>query len=94
MKKQWLAITITLATATTALFVLFWWMGDTASGISTSALAAPVEAGDSPIVTAVNPAVAPNDLDTPIVITGTGFTPVPTVTLGSTVLEDVGWVSA
>lgn len=44
MKKQWLAITITVATAITALFVLFWWVGDTASGISTPALAAPAEA--------------------------------------------------
>ena len=94
MKKQWLAITITVTTATTALFVLFWWMGDTASGISSPALAAPAEQGTlASTVTAVDPAVAPNDLDTPIVITGTVFTTVPTVTLGSTVLEDVGWVS-
>ena len=103
MKKQWFAITITVATATTALFVLFWWVGETASGISTSALAAPVEQGAlSPTVIAVDPAVAPNDLDTPIVITGTGFTAglsgtlvitQPTAYLGATALEDVGWVS-
>ena len=103
MKKQWFVITITVATAITALFVLFWWVGDTASGISTSALAAPAEAADSPTVTAVDPAVAPNDLDTPIAITGTGFTAgmsgtlvitQPTAYLGVTALEDVGWVSS
>ena len=93
MKKQWYAITITVATAAIALFVLFWWMGETASGISTPALAAPAEAGDSPTVTEVDPSAAPNDLDTLLVITGTGFISVPTVSLGSTVLEDVGWVS-
>ena len=75
MKKQWLAIPITLATAITTLFVLFWWMGETASGISSPALAAPAElVALSLIVTDVDPRVAPYDLDTPIVITGTGFT--------------------
>ena len=75
MKKQWLAIPITLATAITTLFVLFWWMGETASGISSPAQAAPAElVALSLIVTDVDPRVAPYDLDTPIVITGTGFT--------------------
>ena len=103
MKKQWLAITITVATATTALLMLFWWMGDISSGISTPALAAPAEQGAlSPTVTAVDPTGAPNDLDTPIVITGTGFSAglsgtlvitQPTAYLGATSLEDVSWVS-
>jgi photosystem II stability/assembly factor-like uncharacterized protein len=48
----------------------------------------------APTIVAVDPSTAPNDLDTPIVITGTGFTAVPTVTLGSTLLDDVGWVSS
>ncbi len=53
------------------------------------------ESPDSaPFVTKVNPASAPNDLDTTLTITGTGFAAVPTVTLGATVLDDVGWVSA
>ena len=89
MKKQWFAPTLTVATATTALLVLFWLMGNIGSGIPSPALAAPL----SPTVTDVDPTVAPNDLDTSIVITGTGFTAVPTVSLGSTVLEGVGWVS-
>jgi photosystem II stability/assembly factor-like uncharacterized protein len=99
MKKQWFALTLTVATATTALLVLFGLMGNVGSGIPGPALAAPAERGDtaaplSPTVTGVDPTVAPNDLDTSIVITGTGFTAVPTVTLGSTLLDDVGWVSA
>ena len=94
MKKQWFAITITVATAAIALLGMFWLVGNIRSGISTPALAAPAEAGDAPIVTAVDPGVAPNDLDTLMVITGSGFISVPTVSLGSMVLQDVGWVSA
>ena len=56
-----------------------------------SARAAPQ---DAPTVTQVDPASAPNDLDTPIVITGTGFTAGMTVTLGNTQLPDAGWVSS
>ena len=90
MKKQWSVITITAATAAIAVLVLLGLMGDTGSSISTPALAAPL----SLTVTAVDPAVAPNDLDTSIIISGTGFTAVPTVTLDSTVLDNIGWVSA
>ena len=98
MKKQWFAITITVATAAIAVLILFWLMGDTNFDISTPALAAPL----SLTVTAVDPAVAPNDLDTPIIITGTGFAAElsgtlvitqPTAYLGATALEDVRWVS-
>jgi hypothetical protein len=49
---------------------------------------------DAPTVTQVDPASTPNDLDTPIVITGTGFTAGMTVTLGSTRLPDATWVSS
>lgn len=42
----------------------------------------------------VDPSSAPNDLDTTLVISGTGFSAVPTVTLDSRVLERVGWVSS
>ena len=45
-------------------------------------------------MTQVDPASAPNDLDTPIVITGTGFTAGMTVTLGNTQLPDATWVSS
>lgn len=44
-------------------------------------------------VTAVAPGSAPNDLDAPIVITGTGFTDGVTVTLNTTELAAVGWAS-
>jgi photosystem II stability/assembly factor-like uncharacterized protein len=108
MKKQWFAVTITAAIATTMLLVLFWLMGNMGSGIPSPALAAPAERGAtaaplSPTVTDVDPTVAPNDLDTPIVITGTGFSAElsgtlvitqPTAYLGDTSLEDVGWVSS
>jgi photosystem II stability/assembly factor-like uncharacterized protein len=47
-----------------------------------------------PTITGVAPSTAPNDLDTMVVISGTGFAAVPTITLGATVLDDVGWVSA
>ncbi len=101
MKKQWFAITITVATTTTALIMLFWWMGDIRSSIATQAFAAPVEAGESPTVTAVDPIAAPNDVDSAIVIHGTGFTAtltgtqvitVPTVYLGDSELAEVKWV--
>jgi photosystem II stability/assembly factor-like uncharacterized protein len=97
MKKQWSAITITVATATTALLILFWLMGDIGSGISTPALAAPT----SPTVTDVYPAVAPNDIDTPIAIQGTDFSAAlsgtvvitaPMVYLGDHELAEVIWV--
>lgn len=48
----------------------------------------------APVVTGISPTTAPNDLDTTITITGSGFAAVPTITLGSTQLDDVGWVSA
>ena len=48
----------------------------------------------APTITQVSPSSAPNDLDTTVVITGTGFTAVPTVSLGTTVLDDAGWVSS
>ena len=40
----------------------------------------------APTVSQVSPSSAPNDLDTTVVITGTGFTAVPTVTLGRDIL--------
>ena len=56
-------------------------------------------AGDAPSVTVVTPNLAPNDLDTTIVITGTGFAIqlpdiLPTVLLNNTPLVDVVWTSA
>ena len=47
-----------------------------------------------PTVIAVDPATAANDIDTPVTITGAGFSAVPTASLGSTALKDVTWVSS
>ncbi|MGD1992072.1 MAG: IPT/TIG domain-containing protein [Anaerolineae bacterium] len=46
-----------------------------------------------PTVTAIAPREGANDLDTQVVITGTGFVPTPTVALADTPLNDVTWVS-
>ena len=98
MNKRWYAITISIATATTALILLLWSMGDMGSGISTPALAAPL----SLTVSAVQPDTAPNDIDTPIVIHGTGFTATllgtqvitaPIVYLGDSKLAEVSLVN-
>ena len=90
MRNKYIRIVLSSAVAMAAVLVILWLMVDISSGISTPALAAPL----SLTVTVVDPSAAPNDLDTPIIITGTGFTTVPTVTLGSTVLDNIGWASA
>ena len=46
-----------------------------------------------PTVAAIDPNSAPNDLDTPVIITGTNFAPTPTATLETVLLQDVTWVS-
>ena len=51
----------------------------------------------TPSVTAIDPASAANDIDTPVTITGTDFatddtgTIQPTASLGDTALTDVTW---
>jgi photosystem II stability/assembly factor-like uncharacterized protein len=48
----------------------------------------------TPVVTAVEPTAAPNDLDTQVVITGSNFAPTPTVSLAAAApLEQVTWIS-
>jgi len=100
MKRKWFATVAAALTATTALLVLLCIMGRANTDVSGPALAAPLEI--TPTVTLVDPSSAPNDLDTPIVITGTDFAAVlsgtlvitqPTAYLGDTALEDAGWVS-
>jgi photosystem II stability/assembly factor-like uncharacterized protein len=99
MKKQTVALTITLATTLAASLVLFWLLGEAGSADATPALAGPL----SPGVTAVDPVSAPNDLDTAVVISGTGFTAglsgslvitPPAAYLGEAPLDDVTWVSS
>ena len=69
-----------------------------AAAVAALVLAAAPTSADSPelapTITDARPSSAPNDLDTQIVITGTGFAAVPTVTLGANVLDEVGWVSS
>lgn len=101
MNKRWLAAVAAVFTAMTALLILLCLVGRAGHGVSRLALAASLEAA-TPAVTAVDPTFAPNDVDTPIVITGDGFsaglsgtliiTP-PAAYLGATALDDVSWVS-
>jgi len=106
MKKQWFAITATVAGAMTVLLVLLWLMEGTGLGVSTPALARSARRGVAtdgltPTVTTVMPAAAPNDVDVAITIHGGGFTATlsgtqvitaPLVYLGDNVLPGVIWV--
>ncbi len=89
MKKQLRALAAILLSIA-ALFILIGLLGATGLGRTGLSLAAPLELA----VTGVEPASAPNDLDTSIVITGTDFAAGATVHLGDTPLGDVGWVSS
>ena len=80
------------------LITLFGFAGKTRNVVN----AAPLGATTSPIITSVQPDSAPNDVDSPIVIQGTGFTATisgtevitaPAVYLGDTELADVIWDS-
>jgi len=102
MKNRWLATVIAILISMTALVTLLVLVKGSSEGVSNTLLAASLEV-ITPTVTAIGPASAYNDLDTSVVITGTGFaagltgtlviTP-PTVWLGSTRLTDAGWVSS
>jgi photosystem II stability/assembly factor-like uncharacterized protein len=87
-----------LTTAATGLILLLALLGltglqeNTDPPVAGLTLAAPLCA--APTVTQADPTSAPNDLDTPVVISGTGFAVSATVQLDSTELDDVGWVSA
>ena len=88
MKRRLFAITAAL-TSMAALIVLLYVLGEVGAGVSNPALAAPLDLA----VTEVDPSSAPNDLDTPIVLTGTNFVSTPMVYLGDTSLDGVNWVS-
>ncbi len=97
--KSKLFATAAAVLAATLLVALLCLMGQGNPPVLHLALAAPA----APTVTAVDPASAPNDLDTPIVIIGTDFTAdmsgtlvitQPTVRLGNLALNDVGWISS
>jgi photosystem II stability/assembly factor-like uncharacterized protein len=90
MKKQRFSTTFALTSITTALILLLSLLGRIPFSSSTPAHAAPA----SLEVTSVDPNTAPNDLDTPILIGGAGFSATPVVYLGDTALTEVTWVDA
>ncbi len=80
--------------ATLALLATFWFAGETRASVERGLTGFRNPSGlDTPTITAINPNTSPNDLDTPLVLTGTGFAPGLTLTLGSAVLADSAWVS-
>lgn len=91
MNKRLFVPVAAVLTSTTALLVLLLILGRGSSGISGLALAAPLQV--SPTIFLIDPSSAPNDLDTAIIITGSGFISMPVVTLGDAPLDDVSWVS-
>ncbi|GAG08552.1 unnamed protein product, partial [marine sediment metagenome] len=92
MQRRWSMILAVILSSMTLLLLQLCLLavGDLAG--ATSALAAPLR--QAPTVTEVGPEAAPNDLDTPIVITGTGFVNGATVSLAGISLDDVEWVSS
>ena len=103
MPNKYTQIAICIGAALVAVFMFFWLVKDIHSTIAIQARAAPVGPVDSPSVTAVDPDTAPNDIDTPVVIHGTGFTATlsgtqvitaPTVLLGNSELAEVKWVNS
>lgn len=92
MKRKWFATVTAVVTSAAALLVLLCVMGRASLGVPGPALAASLDA--APTVTGVEPDSASNDLDTPIAITGTGFTAGATALLDGTSLDNVGWASS
>ena len=101
MKKQVFAPLAAILISTTMLLIMFCVSAMDGFGFAGPALADPMQV--SPTVEQVNPASAPNDLDTAVVITGTGFTAglsgtlvitQPIAYLGDTALPNVTWVSS
>ena len=94
MARKQLSLLVIVLTSVTVLLLWFILLDKTVHHLSENAQAATL---DAPVVMGVTPTTAPNDLDTPIVITGTGFTDGVSGTLatfGSSSLADVTWVSS
>ncbi len=102
MKNKILTLSISVAVALLALTVLFWFTGETRASVSQDLRVLRDLGGlmDTPTITNVHPNSAPNDIDTPIVIQGTGFTATisgtqvitaPLVYLGDDALPNVIW---
>ncbi len=110
MKPKILTLSLVILAALFAVTALFWFAGETRAAITTDLEGGPkLRLGlnlpglaDAPAITAVQPNTAPNDVDTPVVVQGTGFTATisgteaitaPMVYLGETELADVLWGS-
>ena len=87
MQKRIFDLTLAVLLSIAALFCLFRLTNNDAN-VSAAPLAA------APTINEVAPTTGPNDLDTPLVITGTDFVSKPTVFVGETALEDVNWMSS
>jgi len=99
MKNKFLVFTIIALLAFSALSALFWFVGNTRAAVN---YADREGLTSSPLVSAVQPNSASNDIDTPIVIQGSGFTATlsgtqvisaPLVYLGDRELPGVVWVN-
>ena len=90
MRKRLFSAGATTLISAALLLVLLVALGYVDTSHDRTALAAALDLA----VTQVGPAGAPNDLDTPIVITGTGFVISSTAQLGDVDLEDLSWVSS
>ncbi len=94
MARKQLSLLVIVLSSATVLFLWFILLDKTVHHLSENAQAANL---DAPLVMGVAPTSAPNDLDTPIVITGTGFTDGVSGTLASlssNSLTDVTWVNS
>jgi photosystem II stability/assembly factor-like uncharacterized protein len=93
MNKRWFALAAVCLAWIAAAMILAW-STDLIGSENVSGLAWAAAPEAEPTIIEVDPSSAPNDLDTPFVITGTGFTAVPTLALGGMPIDDVGWVSS
>jgi photosystem II stability/assembly factor-like uncharacterized protein len=89
MNRRWFALIAVGLAWMAAVMVLVYVSDGLGSGVAQAAWAAAPEA--EPTIIEVDPTSAPNDLDTPIVITGTNFEDGADVLLDGTSLEDVSW---
>ncbi len=92
MNRKMLVSLGTVLLATAILLALLTLLAQSDPAAPQPARAAPLAA--VPTVTEVAPTSAPNDLDTPIVISGADFVVSATVLLNDATLDDVGWVTS
>jgi hypothetical protein len=99
MKQKLFALSLVFLASFATLVATLWLAGESHA----SAVPDPRGSTNTPIVTSMQPSSAPNDVDTPVFISGTGFVAMlsgtlvmtsPLVYLGPTGLEDVTWVNS